>query len=85
MCALQPTGQIWRRSFHKEAVELAIRGGAQAMLLFWGAGDLVLDLWETNWQGLGSAAVAGFLLSYLTSIAANRVGSRSTARFSGNE
>lgn len=59
---------IFTAEFWKQAAERAIKTAAQVVLLAWGGGDVVADLFAFDWRiGLGAAG-GGFVLSILSSI-----------------
>lgn len=62
----------WR--FWREAVERAVKSGAQGVLLVWGVGEGFFDAFAMDWQLALSAAVGGALLSVVTSLATLKVG-----------
>lgn len=66
------------REFWLDALERAVRTGAQAVLALWPTTAAVLD-GGTNWEliGYGSALAAGF--SLLTSIVGSQVGNPTSA------
>ena len=52
--------------FARDAVERAVKTAAQFALVTVGAG--VMDVLTVDWQGVLSAAAAGFIVSVLTSV-----------------
>jgi hypothetical protein len=62
----------WR--FLRETIERAVKSAAQAVLLAWGGGDLIGDLFALDWQIALGAAGGGAILSILTSIVSLPVG-----------
>ena len=65
-------------SFWKDAVERAVKSAAQAVLLALG-GSEVANLFTIDWRIALGAALAGALISLLTSIASAPFGERGSA------
>lgn len=63
--------------FLKAATERAVKTAAQTVVVSIGA-DQVLDAFSADWETLGSVALGGLVLSYLTSFASGLVGERET-------
>lgn len=60
---------IFNPQFWLEASERAIKTGAQSVLLAWGLGDQVANLFAFDWMiGVGAFG-GGIILSLLTSVA----------------
>lgn len=64
---------ITTKQFWKDTLEYAIRGAAHSVILFWGVGDGLLNLWEVNPANTAGIALGGFTLSVLTSLAKGAV------------
>jgi len=60
--------------FWREALERALKSGAQAVLLAWGGGDLIGDLFAFDYKLGLAAAGGGVVLSLLTSIVSVPIG-----------
>lgn len=67
------TARFWR-----EAADRAVKTAAQALLLFWGGGDL-FNAWEVNWTSSAGIALGGAVLSLATSLASAPFGDRASA------
>jgi membrane associated rhomboid family serine protease len=61
-------------AFWRQALERALKSAAQAVLLAWGGGDLVANLFELDASIALGAALGGAVLSVLTSIISLPVG-----------
>lgn len=59
---------MFTRTFVLDALERAVKSAAQAIVLFWGVGDQLLDAWSIDWADTAGVAFGGAALSILTSI-----------------
>lgn len=59
---------MFTKAFWKGAAERAIKGAAQALIMFWGVGDGLLNLWTINPVETAGIAVGAAVLSVLTSL-----------------
>ena len=64
---------MFTRAFWKRATERATKSAAQAAVLALG-GAVSLDAMHADWQTVGSFALGGAVLSYLTSVITSGVG-----------
>ena len=64
------------RLFWLETIERAIKSAAQTVVLAWGLGDQIANLFALNLEIALGAAGGGALLSVLTSIASAPIGRR---------
>jgi hypothetical protein len=71
---------IFTRSFWADALERAVKGAANGLVLTVGGG--VIDWVHLDWQVLASAGIGGAVLSVLTSIASAPFASPGTASLS---
>jgi hypothetical protein len=70
--------RIYHRAFWVEALERAVKTAAQVPLTVWVAGDVVMDVFQTDWSQVAGLALGGFLFSILTSIVSAPVGPQGT-------
>lgn len=68
---------LWSKAFWADATERAIKTFAQSALATFGVG--AVDLLSVNWLGVVSVGAGAAVVSLLTSLASERVGSRGTA------
>lgn len=61
------------KEFWSRALERAIKSAAQSAIIVFGASE-VTNAFTFDWQAAAGAALAGFTLSVLTSLASTRVG-----------
>lgn len=59
---------MWTLAFWKQAADRAIKSAAQAVILAWGLGDQIANLFTLDWKSALGAAGGGALLSVLTSL-----------------
>jgi hypothetical protein len=59
---------VFTLTFWKGAVERSVKSAAQALVLFWGVGDGLLNLWSINPVETAGIAVGATVLSVLTSL-----------------
>lgn len=59
---------MWTAKFWKQVAERATKTAAQAVLLFWGGGDVLFNAWDLDWLTTAKIAAGGFVLSVLTSL-----------------
>lgn len=59
---------IFTKEFWYESADRAIKTGAQAVLLAWGLGDQIANLFTLDWQLAIGAFGGGVVVSTLTSI-----------------
>lgn len=69
---------IFTKQFWLDATERAVKTGAQAIVLFWGAGEL-FDLFSVDWQATGGFFLGGVALSILTSVISAPFANQGTA------
>lgn len=60
--------ELYTKSFWLEAIDRALKTGAQIPLVIWGIGDQLLNVMEVDWQLAGYYALGGMVVSLLTSI-----------------
>jgi len=65
---------MWTWIFWRESIERGIKTAAQSVLLAWGGGDVVGDLFAFDYKIALGAAGGGIILSLLTSIISLPVG-----------
>ena len=74
---------MFTQSFWKGAAERAAKSAAQALILFWGVGDGLLNLWSVSpveSLGIAAGAVVLSVLSSLLTVGAGPVGSPSAVQ-----
>ncbi len=67
---------MWTTKFWTEALERAVKSGAQAALLFFGADKL--DVLNVDWTTAASLVAGAAVLSVLTSIVSANIGPKET-------
>lgn len=65
---------MFTKEFWKQALERAVKSGAQAVILAWGLLDGVLNAFAIDWKNAAGIFVGGAVLSILTSVASLAVG-----------
>jgi hypothetical protein len=65
---------MYSLTFWKDALERALKSAAQAVLLAWGGGDAIANLFVMDFQLALGAALGGAALSLLTSIISAPIG-----------
>ena len=70
---------MYSGAFWKDAFERAVKSAAQAVVLTWGVGDQMLDLFAIDGAASLSFALGGFVLSILTSVISAPIGEKGTA------
>lgn len=56
------------KSFWTSALERAVKTAAQVLLVTFFAADQAANAWEMDWADMGGVALAGAILSILTSL-----------------
>ncbi|MEU5853925.1 holin [Nocardiopsis dassonvillei] len=59
---------MFTTAFWKGAAERAVKSAAQALILLWGVGDGLLNLWSINPTESAGIAAGAVVLSVLTSL-----------------
>lgn len=62
---------MFTRAFWAAALERALKSAAQGLIVFWGIGDGLLNLWTVDPKGSAGVAAGMFLLSLVMSIASS--------------
>lgn len=70
--------ELFTRAFWLETLDRAVKSAAQAVILFWGAGEL-FDVFTVEWQNTLGFFLGGALLSVLTSVASAGIRVKGTA------
>lgn len=70
---------MFSKSFWLGAAERAVKTAAQVLLVTFFAADQAANAWEMDWADMGGVALAGALLSILTSIVSAPFGERGSA------
>lgn len=76
-------GQLFTKSFWLDTFERALSTGAQSVLLVYGLSEDVFNVitFDASLQTLATAAVGGFLLTVVKSVAAAQIGNKDSASF----
>lgn len=69
---------MWTLNYWKQTVELALRGGAQMVIVAWAVGDGVLNAFTVDWLDAGGFFLGGVAISVLSSLVAGQIGNRNS-------
>ena len=69
---------MFTKQFWKEAIERAVKTAAQAVILVWGVGEAATDAFSWDLAVGAGSAIAGFVISILTSLASAPFGEKGT-------
>jgi hypothetical protein len=70
---------MWTKQFWKDALERAVKGTAQVLILAWPLADGVFNVFEVNAERAAGIGTGAFVLSILTSVVSAQVGNKGTA------
>lgn len=62
---------MFTKAFWKAATERAIKTAAQTILTAFFVGDVLLDVFQTDWLSVAGIGLGGAFFSYLTSLGSN--------------